>query len=94
MEVYKSVLKYCDNPIRLGAMNTVNAGLACEGLSLLSPLLYLHNMVSITESTSMFTLADFEVHTRDGPDKNTWNFYSSGADNEHTLRDNVDMGCR
>jgi len=42
------------------------------------------------EEAPMFNLADFEAHARDGSDKNAWNFYSSGADQEQTLRDNVE----
>jgi len=38
----------------------------------------------------MFNLADFEALARDGSDKNAWNFYSSGADQEQTLGDNVE----
>jgi len=41
------------------------------------------------EEAPMFNLADFEAHARDGSDKNAWNFYSSGADQEQTLGDNV-----
>ena len=37
----------------------------------------------------MFSLADFEAHAREA-DENAWNFYSSGADVEQTLRDNVE----
>jgi len=36
----------------------------------------------------MFSLADFEARAREA-NENAWNFYSSGADDEQTLRDNV-----
>ena len=36
----------------------------------------------------MFSLADFEAHAGAVLDKNAWGNYSSGADQEQTLRDN------
>lgn len=35
-----------------------------------------------------FTVSDFEEHARTKLDANAWGYYSSGADEEHTLRDN------
>ena len=40
-------------------------------------------------AAGMFTLDDLEAHAREA-DENAWNFFSSGADQEQTLRDNVE----
>ena len=37
---------------------------------------------------AMFCLADFEKQARARLDDNAWGYYSSGADQEQTLRDN------
>ena len=42
----------------------------------------------LTECASMFSLADFEAHAGAVLDRNAWNYYSSGANQEQTLRDN------
>ena len=39
---------------------------------------------------TMSNLADFEAHARDKLNKDVCNFYSAGADQEQTLRDNVE----
>ena len=37
---------------------------------------------------AMFCLSDFEKYARTQLDGNAWGYYSSGADQEQTLRDN------
>ena len=37
----------------------------------------------------MFCLSDFEAHAQKVLDRSAWNYYSSGANEEQTLRDNV-----
>lgn len=44
----------------------------------------------VLQQGSMFSLADFETHARKVLDKNALDYYSSGADQEQTLRDNVE----
>ena len=39
---------------------------------------------------AMSNLADFEAHACDRLNKDVCNFYSTGADQEQTLRDNVE----
>ena len=36
----------------------------------------------------MFCLSDFEAHAQKVLDRNAWDYYSSGANHEQTLRDN------
>ena len=36
----------------------------------------------------MFCLSDFEAYARKVLDRNAWGYYSSGANQEQTLRDN------
>ena len=36
----------------------------------------------------MFCLSDFEAYARKVLDRNAWSYYSSGANQEQTLRDN------
>ena len=38
----------------------------------------------------MFSLADFEAHASEVLGKNALDYYSSGADQEQTLRDNIE----
>ena len=38
----------------------------------------------------MLCLSDFEKYARTQLDGNAWGYYSSGADQEQTLRDNED----
>ena len=42
----------------------------------------------------MFCLADFEAHARQALDWNAWEFYSSGANHQQTLRDNEEAFSR
>ena len=42
----------------------------------------------------MFSLADFEAHAKAALDRNAWDYYSSGANQEQTLRDNVEAFAR
>ena len=37
----------------------------------------------------MFCLSDFEANAEKVLDRNAWNYYSSGVNQEITLRDNV-----
>ncbi len=37
----------------------------------------------------MFCVADFEASAREALDRNAWGYYSSGANQQQTLRDNV-----
>jgi len=46
-------------------------------------------VAALARLLGMFTLTDFEAYAREA-DENVWNFYSSGADQEQTLRDNVE----
>ena len=39
-------------------------------------------------SAAMFCLSDFEKYARTRLDGNAWGYYSSGANQEQTLRDN------
>ena len=42
----------------------------------------------------MLSLADYEAHAKKVLDKNAWDYYSSGANQEQTLRDNVEAFAR
>ena len=42
----------------------------------------------------MFCVSDFEEHARKVLPKNAWDYYSSGANQEQSLRDNVDAFSR
>ncbi len=42
----------------------------------------------------MFCVADFEGNAREVLDRNSWDYYSSGAIHEQTLRDNVEAYSR
>jgi len=48
--------------------------------------LYLHRI--------MFCLPDFEEHAKKTLSKNAWDYYTSGANQEQTLRDNVEAFSR
>ena len=42
----------------------------------------------------MFNVDDFEARAREVLEKKVWNFYSSGAGQEQTLRENVEAYSR
>ncbi len=42
----------------------------------------------------MFCVADFEASAREALDRNAWGYYSSGANQQQTLRDNVEAYSR
>lgn len=42
----------------------------------------------------MFCLSDFEEHARKVLPKNAWDYYSSGANQEHSLRDSTEAFSR
>ena len=48
------------------------------------------SIIAVMEATAMFCLADLEVHAREVLDKNALNYYSSGADHEQSVRDNIE----
>lgn len=48
------------------------------------------SIIAVMEATAMFCLADLEVQAREVLDKNALNYYSSGADHEQSVRDNVE----
>ena len=39
---------------------------------------------------SMLSLTDYEAHAKNVLDKNAWDYYSSGANQEQSLLDNVE----
>ena len=43
---------------------------------------------------TMFCLADFEAHAREALGRNAWDYYSSGANRQQTLRDNEEAFSR
>ena len=47
-------------------------------------------IIAVMEATAMFCLADFEARARQVLDKNPLDYYSSGADHEQSVRDNVE----
>ena len=59
----------------------LEAGLHCRHARLASPRMYL--------AMSLACVKDFEQEARLKLDRNAWNYYSSGANQEQTLRDNV-----
>ena len=42
----------------------------------------------------MLCLADLEAHAKEVLDRNSWGYYSSGADAEQTLQDNQEAFSR
>ena len=42
----------------------------------------------------MHCVADFEAHAKASLDANAWGYYSSGANQEQTLKDNVEAFSR
>lgn len=42
----------------------------------------------------MLSLADLEAHAKAALDRNAWGYYSSGANQEQTLKDNVEAFAR
>ncbi len=42
----------------------------------------------------MFCVADFEASAREALGRNAWGYYSSGANQQQTLRDNVEAYSR
>ena len=51
-------------------------------------------MVVTTISRDMFCLSDFEAHAESVLPKNAWDYYSSGANQEQSLRDSVEAFSR
>ena len=52
-------------------------------------------LVTFTKQhVKMLSLADYEAHAKKVLDKNAWDYYSSGANQEQTLRDNVEAFAR
>ena len=46
--------------------------------------------VDVEPANAMVCLAAFEAHAQKVLDRNAWDYYSSGADQEQTLRDNLE----
>ena len=42
----------------------------------------------------MFSLTDFEAHAKAALGSNAWGYYSSGANQEQTLKENVEAFSR
>ena len=45
-------------------------------------------------ATKMLCVADFEAHAKAALGRNAWGYYSSGANQEQTLKDNVEAFAR
>ena len=55
-----------------------------------APLAGLEQDCSVITAMALVCVEDFEQEARFKLDRNAWNYYSSGANLEQTLRDNVD----
>ena len=52
------------------------------------------SLLSFAPWLEMQCLADFEAHAKSALGSNAWGYYSSGANQEKTLRDNVEAFAR
>ena len=59
-----------------------------------SPVRYYTSAINTISNDRMFCLADFEEKAKENLDKRVWDYYASGANQQQSLRDNVEAFSR